>query len=160
MTAYEIGETYRIPHIIAPWQPLNRVAAECRAWPIWLPAHRDPELGVRRRHYHADWRFLDTGDALNATGRVIVPPLGARVEYREARCLRQYAGPEIERRLAEIAANLAPAMPPGARIDLARPVCPHRGADLAGVPPDATGTIRCPVHGLRFCGRSGRMIAP
>ena len=36
--------------------------------------------------------------------------------------------------------------------------CPHRGADLTGIEPDALGVIRCPLHGLGWCGRTGRLV--
>ena len=38
--------------------------------------------------------------------------------------------------------------------------CPHRGADLAGITPDPQGIITCPLHGLRWCARTGRVQDP
>lgn len=29
-------------------------------------------------------------------------------------------------------------------------ICPHKGAPLSGIAPDADGNITCPLHGLRF----------
>ena len=29
-------------------------------------------------------------------------------------------------------------------------ICPHRGADLRGIKPDADGCVRCPLHALRW----------
>ena len=37
-------------------------------------------------------------------------------------------------------------------------ICPHRGADLAGIEPDAHGVVTCPLHGLRWCARTGRIV--
>ncbi len=37
-----------------------------------------------------------------------------------------------------------------------RMICPHQGADLSGLPPDENGTITCPLHGLRWCSRTGK----
>lgn len=38
-------------------------------------------------------------------------------------------------------------------------ICPHRGADLTGFVPNDDGVITCPLHGLRWCTRTGRMVA-
>lgn len=35
-------------------------------------------------------------------------------------------------------------------------ICPHRGYDLSSVPPDDDGIVECPLHGLRWCVRTGR----
>ena len=37
-------------------------------------------------------------------------------------------------------------------------ICPHQGTDLAGIPPDDDGTVTCPLHGLRWCARTGQII--
>ena len=39
-------------------------------------------------------------------------------------------------------------------LDLNKMVCPHRGADLSGIEPE-DGLITCPLHGLRFCAKTG-----
>ena len=36
-------------------------------------------------------------------------------------------------------------------------VCPHRGADLTGLPLDDEGCVTCPLHGLRWHVESGRL---
>ena len=43
------------------------------------------------------------------------------------------------------------------RIDINSPVCPHRGADLNGVPV-VDGTITCPLHGIIFCAKTGESL--
>ena len=35
--------------------------------------------------------------------------------------------------------------------------CPHRGAPLAGLQPDADGNVTCPLHRLRWNLKTGRM---
>ena len=42
-------------------------------------------------------------------------------------------------------------------LDLNKMVCPHRGADLSGIEPE-DGLITCPLHGLRFCAKTGRAM--
>ena len=36
--------------------------------------------------------------------------------------------------------------------------CPHRGVPLANIDPDAHGIIECPLHGLRWCARTGEHV--
>ena len=36
-------------------------------------------------------------------------------------------------------------------------ICPHQGTDLAGIVPDHAGVVTCPLHGLRWCARTGRI---
>ena len=38
-------------------------------------------------------------------------------------------------------------------------ICPHRGADLTGIVPDDDGVVTCPLHGLRWCARTGQIVA-
>ena len=37
-------------------------------------------------------------------------------------------------------------------------ICPHRGTDLTGIFPDDDGVVTCPLHGLRWCVHTGRMV--
>jgi nitrite reductase/ring-hydroxylating ferredoxin subunit len=37
-------------------------------------------------------------------------------------------------------------------------ICPHRGFNLESVPPDANGIIECPLHGLKFYAKSGKLV--
>ena len=37
-----------------------------------------------------------------------------------------------------------------------RMICPHQAADLSRIPPDENRTITCPLHGLRWCSRTGK----
>ena len=38
-------------------------------------------------------------------------------------------------------------------------ICPHRGADLRGINPDADGCVRCPLHALRWNLETGRLAS-
>ena len=38
-------------------------------------------------------------------------------------------------------------------------ICPHRGADLRGIKPDADGCVRCPLHSLRWNMKTGRLAS-
>ena len=37
-------------------------------------------------------------------------------------------------------------------------ICPHQGTDLTGIVPDDAGVVTCPLHGLRWCARTSRII--
>ena len=36
--------------------------------------------------------------------------------------------------------------------------CPHRGADLSGLAHPEEDTVMCPLHGLRWCLRTGELV--
>lgn len=36
-------------------------------------------------------------------------------------------------------------------------ICPHQGADLSGIKPDAAGIVRCPLHGLCWDWQTGQL---
>ena len=37
-------------------------------------------------------------------------------------------------------------------------ICPHRGTNLTGILPDDDGVVTCPLHGLRWCTRTGQIV--
>lgn len=39
-------------------------------------------------------------------------------------------------------------------------ICPHQGTDLTGIEPDAKGFVTCPLHGLCWDLKTGRMVDP
>lgn len=38
--------------------------------------------------------------------------------------------------------------------------CPHQGTDLSGFAPNAQGVITCPLHGLQWCAKTGKIVHP
>ena len=38
--------------------------------------------------------------------------------------------------------------------------CPHQGTNLSGFVPDALGVITCPLHGLQWCAKTGKIVYP
>ena len=38
--------------------------------------------------------------------------------------------------------------------------CPHQGTDLSGIEPDRHGVVTCPLHGLKWSTRTGRIVMP
>lgn len=43
---------------------------------------------------------------------------------------------------------------------LVNAICPHQGTDLSGIEPDQEGVITCPLHGLKWRARTGRIVMP
>ncbi len=132
-----------------------------------------------RAHYHIDVRFVSrwqfrlmadkvpwpyrSGDdardaALSASGSPLitknVPLPTGRPVLRRLRCKRP-ASPtnllllagndEIREAMSERYGDPAPAI----CLRDGRKLCPHRKADLSSFPPDESGVVVCPLHGLR-----------
>ena len=38
--------------------------------------------------------------------------------------------------------------------------CPHQGTDLSGITPNTEGIITCPLHGLQWRARTGKIVVP
>ena len=39
-------------------------------------------------------------------------------------------------------------------------ICPHQATDLSGIEPDQEGIITCPLHGLKWRARTGKIVMP
>ncbi|MEI9995116.1 MAG: Rieske 2Fe-2S domain-containing protein [Rhizomicrobium sp.] len=143
-----------------------------RSWAVMGVRHSDAEhLNFPYQHYHLDWRFVPQGAWRKATNNrygeqgVFGIPLHhvgmehGPVIYRRRKCLR------------DVPVNVIFATMPGG-IDLHRAwhgkpavqgqhglICPHRGTHLGSVPANRDGTVTCPLHGLKFCARTGASVA-
>jgi nitrite reductase/ring-hydroxylating ferredoxin subunit len=42
-------------------------------------------------------------------------------------------------------------------LKLDKPICPHQGTPLGGIKPK-DGIIHCPLHGLGFCSKTGKLV--
>lgn len=165
-----VGRFYLVPGVT------HRFADRDGWFPVMGAKHEDKEhIGFAHYHYHPDWRFMpdwaweyytDIGEQ-RAFGRPLchghpgaphdILPFGP-VEYRRRRCRR--APPE----------NTIFAVQPGGRAlhrawagKDARPgphgwICPHRGTALGSVPVNPDGTVTCPLHGLKFCAKTGKSV--
>lgn len=157
-------------------------------WPVHGPMHEDREfINFPHYHYHVDWRFLIRDQREKAIGPCRLPaiyniPISAvmlsedprqtamlsdrpkddplRPQYAQTK-KRRYHGipwPSTEQiptarwydKLA--AAYRDQKLKPGL-------VCPHRGAELAGIPPQE-GIIICPMHGLQWRADTGELHIP
>lgn len=160
----EIGRYYLVPTIVGARGRL----------PVIGPEHEDVEhIGVAKRHYHHDWRFMRPRDACGLLaghahearyfGPILCPtPEGQKPLDRRLMCYRDmptfptsYARHDDPpatiawmRRLEEAYAD--------AQIKLDCAVCPHRGLPLNGLPV-RDGVVVCPGHGLAWDMTTGRM---
>lgn len=171
---YRFGEDYRKG--VTTWPPLQR------HHPVMGTRHEDGEyLGFPHFHYHMDWRFAKQAVVRTAMARGShwfgeqalfgIPlirsgePDHGPVTYRRMKCLRippinvQFSRPRSSGflsggQLLHRAFFGKPAAPgPHGWI------CPHRGTVLGSVPVNLDGTITCPLHGLKFCAKTGASIA-
>jgi hypothetical protein len=163
----EVGRQYSVPCVRCAW-----LTDEPEYWPVTGPLHADVEfLRFDRHHYHCDARFLSAEQwdrAFRTLGSDDVPGTAAlattvihgleEIHWRDLRCRRHYRFPlplpglELNG-FRELQSAYADKHLLGAR-----KLCPHRGAALASIPPDAAGCVVCPLHGLRFHCATGRLV--
>lgn len=135
----------------------------------WVPLigekHCDAEIiNFPIEHYHVDWRFVTTGKFKRVKERywpkehnyylAIVMATHAFSEIKTIRLkmLRQMPDyPNPVRFTHELEAHYKNATAKKHR-------CPHQGADLSSIAPNDQGQIVCPLHGLRFCQKSLKLI--
>lgn len=167
-----VGRHYWVPTIEHEWDSMDGV------WPVIGPMHEDAEIiKFPHPHYHLDGRFLSAVQRRHADGLLfsmakklaslpmvanwagmrgdVLPPLVRRRRRCSASSLPYLSetgyiieGTFIEKLRAAFA---------GRRLIESRCgwVCPHRGAALGSIPPDANGVITCPLHGLQWKANSG-----
>ena len=158
-----------------------------RWWPIIGRWHEDKQtIGFRWWHFHIDWRMVNEQTRMvaqemlrigaGAIAKVIVAddivPEGTEhwngmtigtnqalpehpdTWFRyEARTMSEGLRWPKTRWIRELESRYSDARLTG---DNAMR-CPHKGADLEGIQTDADGTVECPLHGLRWCTRTGQM---
>lgn len=146
-------------------------------WPVIGPRHEDAEIfNFPHQHYHVDGRFLTARQRtyLNRWGRhgddwvgtIGAAPLNVREEWSgkvrphppltwerrrcsDARVSYPWGGqPAVKKLRAHHATDKLHCGDHGW-------ICPHRGAHLGSVAPDAQGIITCPLHGLRWHADTG-----
>ena len=146
------------------------------------PLHHDIEhLNFTAWHFHVDGRYLTDAQNKRVIGLEVAPenchpmymrPLTVFLRPKTRGHSTEHTAPGFGSATAYCQTRLLPQrrqMPPtpdycrysGAFQDLfdayPNPVavggrCPHKGADLTGLPCNADGTVTCPLHGLRVRG--------
>lgn len=171
---YEIGKFYRVPCADYDLDGDGRCIA---AIPVQGPLHNDRAIiGFAFEHYHVDPRFMSDGVLRRffaGTFPMFVPldaealkyPLPLREEphrslitgetrLRRRKCYRvmPFFPAEAFRWIPKLEAMYA-----RCRLNLARPICPHRGIDLDGLP-ERDGVVICPGHGLQWNMLTGELV--
>jgi nitrite reductase/ring-hydroxylating ferredoxin subunit len=165
-----IGRFYLVPHAV-----FKNSYSEHEE-PIMLPLHNDKDLfpnpthGAHHDHYHVDKRFdKDHYDLIrrNSKGEMIEYKVNRgnfvrfdyvdRIEWRKRKAIRNFDNFEKDR-YVEFHQKLQDKGVKDGYCLKANKVCPHRGANLASIPPDKNGHIECPMHGLKFDAETGEMI--
>lgn len=161
---YVIGKRYLVPMVM--WS--YRGEPE-RWWPVLGSFHNDVEdIGVSDWHFHIDYRFLsrkhlrigrDTdfrGSSIPFAYRNIMTfeeKPETSIKWRKCRRLypERYPVPEV-RWMAALQQRYE-----GKQLtdDMK---CPHRGASLVGLAPDADGCVACPLHGLKWNCETKRLV--
>lgn len=159
---FEIGKYYKVPCVRA------FLRGRYSSWPVLGPWHEDAEfVGFEDDHFHLDARFLSRDQyrllcterrlgEVNLFSVVITEyQIFEAVAIRLRKCHRPWPDcypverakwlPDLQEAFASktIGAGL---------------ICPHRGASLQGLTPDAAGCVTCPLHGLKWDCRTGSLV--
>jgi hypothetical protein len=141
----QVGERYRVREMRASW---------CRIegwWPIFGPTHTETQpLSILPRHAHIDPRFLRHYNA--QWTHIVVDVRGC--SRRESALIYRRHMPLRHCRIWNFQALEYTFR--DARL-LPGTVCPHKGAPLRGLLLDAHGCVECPLHGLRWHLRIGKL---
>lgn len=182
-----VGEFYLVPTVFYRfggdnWKAGERVPPKQRHYPVMGTRHEDAEhIGFADFHYHMDWRFAPASAARHAEARtgwlygdqgIFGIPLfrvgeieHGPVTYRRLKCKRvppiniafsragQHGNPSNGQMLHRAWFGKPAVRGPHGLI------CPHRGTVLGSAVVDADGTVTCPLHGLKFCARTGASVA-
>lgn len=173
-----IGRTYLVPHV----QVWGRDWFNGQWVPVRGPVHTDPELGASKAHLHYDERFVqqamkaellgsgvrnlstyllrvhtdgrtDPGATYNWTigSMEWIPAVCRRVHGTFLKRARGSSG-NLRREYREWCKGYegSTLTPQGH--------CPHRGFNMNQVRPDKDGIKMCPLHGLRWCAKTGKNI--
>lgn len=170
------GKFYLVPTLQYEWHGMTGV------WPVLGPKHEDREIiNFPHAHYHLDGRFLTKRQRdfaawgvytfeVQMAGKPIMQGAGMpelpSVVYRRRKCWTprvKYVTEttyDLDRReRTHWIYDLREAFQGRHLIKSAcGVVCPHRGAHLGSIPPDAHGVITCPLHGLRFNANTGESV--
>lgn len=147
-------------------------------YPVIGAKHEDAEhIKFPHQHYHPDWRFMPEWSWEQSTDigvqRAFGSPLCHRpipwsdmnevapfgpLTYRRRKCKRI---PPVNTIFAEQKNGRAlhdAWLGKDAHRGPFGLICPHRGTALGTMPINEDGTVTCPLHGLKFCARTGKSV--
>ena len=173
LSSLEFGQGYQVPCVRAQVEWFGP-----EQWvPIIGPLHEDKEyFDFNVLHYHIDFRFVepqifdkwaseliyhwqDKGyllELLIEKHQILEGPI-----LRECTCHRSM--PVFPTRLASTGDWLKSVRAleeafSETIINPKKPICPHRGFPLTGLPTDENGVVVCPGHGLAWDTNTGRCV--
>lgn len=173
-----VGKLYLVPAVL-----MARFFGKPEIWwPVVGPMHTDVEFfNFQRPHYHVDVRFLTTRHRRQIGGgnRFTDCPFGAALAVpvsasyalnspdappppepvlRGMQCRRLGVAYPYAKTVQVAALNEAYRHDRARRNAAGHLICPHRGARIDQLPPDANGIVTCPLHGLRINLRTGACV--
>jgi Rieske [2Fe-2S] domain len=130
--------------------------------PILEPIHDDHELGFTIKHYNYDLRFSKilvgaaTVIAVNEKmTKIRFPTEETEIVHQRKKCYHE--SPLSFRDNYRKIVRTLEVLNKDKRLE--NWICPHRGTSLKNCPVGAQDTsVICPVHGLKWCIRSGNLI--
>ena len=175
-----VGKFYMVPAILM----MRFSWTKEQWWPVTGPLHTDADpFNFPWPHYHIDARFLTTRHAQVYLGgnRFTECPYEAHLsvpvsalssiqnrnppyidppepQLRRMRCARTGTGYPYDISGAVQGLRKDYAGDAARRNAEGHLICPHRGARLDQLVPDAEGVITCPLHGLRFNADTGKCV--
>lgn len=171
----EIGKYYEVPHVLCKtfYEWIENV------WiPISTPLHDDKEyIKLNVRHYHIDWRFIDTklynrvckeeyrhdltvkreqAYIVCETDNMGRKNIGDEIIYKRVKCKRQYLNKDFHNVHQKLYHTWPVELQKGycgkelKQNSEGQYVCPHKGAIIDLTYVDEYGYAVCPAHLLRF----------
>lgn len=164
----QVGRYYMVPCVRGVW------IGKLGDWPVIGTLHRDAKFfDFDIDHYHIDLRFLRKREwpghgyrrhrHTNVAGRPlsITPSCNADglppPRLIKRRCaVARFEMAEFRELTSKGQVALAAAFPEAIKGKHGW-ICPHQNFDMRNVTP-VDGAITCPMHGLRFCARTGKCL--
>jgi hypothetical protein len=146
-----IGEFYLVPCLFSQIE-------KGRSIPVIADFHEDAEIGFFDEHIHPDFRFFNNYEFRMVINRVIrdgeslhslVYPFRPHrfITWEKRQCFREV--PEIPTEVLNT--DLMELLEQIYRDSkLSCGICPHKGANLNSIAPDANGNKVCPLHNLMW----------
>lgn len=150
------GEEYLVPCIIKEEFGVMYIT------PVINHPHSDKENGQHEAHYHTDYRFVKhNGDKyvpipIRKHSKHYFAPL-SRPQKDIDGTLEYFVLPVINEEFAGITGVNLIRNSKLKHKCIHKGKCPHRGYDLSQVKP-INGKITCPLHGLEFDEKSGKIL--
>lgn len=165
---YEVGKYYLIPCIKVESSSESNVFIgnlyfEGYTIPIFDNLHNDLDiLNVNKFHYHVDWRFVSEkiyrkfDFPYSKEGNVIWADEKhpQKIIYKKMKCKRLFEYDMPRTYAIEFYEKYKKAKL------IKGHICPHKLADLSSVTANEKGLIICPLHGLKFCNKTKKVVKP